>query len=146
MEIKSTTIKERVLIFIKNQGYKVSKFFPEIEESYDNFKGQKLNSALSSDVLVKLRTKFPDLNMDWLLTGEGKMLNKINNIPVNLPNHSETNNDHNQNSIDMNTDKLIAVIESQNVMIRQKDEEIRQLRAELDELRGYSPIKKSRVG
>lgn len=31
----------------------------------------------------------------------------------------------------MNTDKLIAVIESQNVMIRQKDEEIRQLRAQL---------------
>jgi hypothetical protein len=46
----------------------------------------------------------------------------------------------------MNTDKLIAVIESQNVMIRQKDEEIRQLITELDELRGYSPIKKSRVG
>lgn len=49
-----------------------------------------------------------NINPVWLRTGEGEIFLQLNDITTNLP--IQTDNDHNQNSIDMNTDKLIAVI------------------------------------
>lgn len=60
-------------------------------------------------------------------------------------NSDNKNYEYNKNSIDMNIDKFLTIIQSQNEMIRQKDEEIRHLRAELEEVRGYSAVKKSPV-
>lgn len=136
-------IKRRIIEILEFKGIAKEDFYKKIGITSANFRGKAKDSPLNSDTIEKIFSEIDDINPYWLLTGKGNMLCTTNN-PYN--NHLGTDNDHNQNSIDMNTDKLIAVIESQNVMIRQKDEEIRQLRAELDELRGYSPIKKSRVG
>ena len=35
---------------------------------------KKNNGGISSDVILKLKNKFSDLNLDWLITGEGPML------------------------------------------------------------------------
>lgn len=69
-----TTTKERILELINSQGVNVSTFFSSVGLSYSNFKGKQLQSSPSADVLVKIKTKFPDANMDWILTGEGRML------------------------------------------------------------------------
>jgi phage repressor protein C with HTH and peptisase S24 domain len=34
----------------------------------------KRNSSIGSDVLLEIRTMFPELNIDWLISGEGQML------------------------------------------------------------------------
>lgn len=34
----------------------------------------KNSGGISSDVMLKLKDKFPDLNLDWLITGNGEML------------------------------------------------------------------------
>ena len=34
----------------------------------------KNSGSISSDVMLKLKDKFPDLNLDWLITGKGSML------------------------------------------------------------------------
>lgn len=34
----------------------------------------KNSGGISSDVMLKLKDKFPDLNLDWLITGSGEML------------------------------------------------------------------------
>lgn len=34
---------------------------------------KKNNGGISSDVILKLKNKFSDLNLDWLITGEGPM-------------------------------------------------------------------------
>lgn len=34
----------------------------------------KNSGGISSDVMLKLKDKFPDLNLNWLITGEGEML------------------------------------------------------------------------
>lgn len=133
-----TDVKSRIIKFLKYKNISASQFSQQIGASRNYV--SSMSKSVQPDKLHSISIQFPELNIEWLLIGKGEMLHN------NLPDQLTTNNDHNQNSIDMNTDKLIAVIESQNVMIRQKDEEIRQLRAELDELRGYSPIKKSRVG
>lgn len=69
-----TTIRGRILELVKKQGFEVSKFFDEIGESYESFKGNKLTISPKADILVKIRTKIPNANIDWILTGEGEML------------------------------------------------------------------------
>ena len=63
----------------------MSYFFEEIGDSYANFKGAKLDIEPSADILVKIRTKIPNANIDWILTGEGEML--VDNSPT--PNKKE---------------------------------------------------------
>jgi len=71
---KISTIKQNILLFIENQGFKKEDFFNKIGVSYSNFKGKSLNSEIAADKLVIILTMFPQLNSDWLLTGKGEML------------------------------------------------------------------------
>lgn len=50
------------------------KFFPTIDASYANFKGKAKNTALTSDTIVNILSKYPEINITWVLTGEGEML------------------------------------------------------------------------
>lgn len=43
MDEKIPTTKRRILELVKNKGFKVSKFFGEIGESYENYKGRSLD-------------------------------------------------------------------------------------------------------
>lgn len=56
------------------KGIVKEKFFLEIGLKYDNFKGKAKNTALNSASIAKLFTNYPDINLEWLLTGEGSML------------------------------------------------------------------------
>ena len=69
-----TSIKERVLYFIENQGEKKETFFEDLGMSYANFKGVQKKSALGSDKIDKILSKYPDLNLEWLFSGKGEML------------------------------------------------------------------------
>ena len=78
METFFTNIKERVLYFTDYKGFAQEKFFEELGVTYGNFKGKAKEKALSSDVLAKIVSKYPELNPEWLLTGEGEMLKSEN--------------------------------------------------------------------
>ena len=78
METFFTNIKERVLYFTDYKGFAKEKFFEELGVTYGNFKGKAKEKALSSDVLAKIVSKYPELNPEWLLTGEGEMLKSEN--------------------------------------------------------------------
>ena len=79
-----TTIRGRILELVKTQDFEVSKFFNEIGESYESFKGNKLTISPKADILVKIRTKIPNANLDWILTGKGDMLSfTVSNSEVN---------------------------------------------------------------
>ena len=82
METFFTNIKERVLYFTDYKGFAKEKFFEELGVTYGNFKGKAKEKALSSDVLAKIVSKYPELNPEWLLTGEGEMLKSDNNTPA----------------------------------------------------------------
>ena len=73
-----TNIKERVLYFIENQGEKKEAFFEDLGMSYANFKGVQKKSALGSDKIDKILSKYPDLNLEWLFSGKGEMLKTEN--------------------------------------------------------------------
>ena len=72
-----TNIKERVLAFIKYKGLKMKVFENQcglssgyITSMRKGFGSEKLNNVL---------TQFPELNREWLLYGEGEMLNQPTN-------------------------------------------------------------------
>jgi phage repressor protein C with HTH and peptisase S24 domain len=71
-----TTIKERVLLFCEFKGFKKELFFKELGFSYANFKGIQKKSALNSDAIDKIISKYPELSLSWLITGNGEMINK----------------------------------------------------------------------
>lgn len=66
-------IKERVLSIAKIKGISKTDFFKDLGLSYANFKGVQKASALSSDAMVVILSRHPDINPAWLVTGEGEM-------------------------------------------------------------------------
>ncbi len=77
---KITTIKERLLQFIENQGIKKEEFYSKIGIDGANFRGKNLHSEFSVDKVVKILRLFPQISTDWLLFGNGEMLKDANAI------------------------------------------------------------------
>lgn len=70
--IENQTVKERLKSFIKHKKISVRAFESTCGLSY-GFVGNMRNSMQPSKV-TKITHCFPELNMGWLLTGEGEML------------------------------------------------------------------------
>lgn len=64
------TTKERLKQFIDLKGFSERKFSKEISSSETYFTSTK---SIGSDKLEKISEAFPELNMDWVITGRGKM-------------------------------------------------------------------------
>lgn len=64
-------IKQRILQFIEYKGLKKGEFFSLIDVSPSNFRSKSLQSEVGGDVIAKISSYFPDVNLKWLLTGEG---------------------------------------------------------------------------
>jgi len=81
------TVKERLMLFIKEKGLSQKRFeeTAHISNGYVN----NLKASPSSKVLQKIFYAFPDLSQSWLLTGEGSML-QSDNIPADRPRVSYT--------------------------------------------------------
>lgn len=77
-----TTIKDRVLQIAEYYGVKKELFFKELELSYANFKGKQKESALSSDAIDKILTKYPNISTNWLIKGEGDIEKKNEATPI----------------------------------------------------------------
>ncbi|MBD5307632.1 MAG: hypothetical protein HDS14_08440 [Bacteroides sp.] len=67
------SVKERLSRFIKLKGLNKKKF-EEITGLSNGYIGS-IRKSIGSDSLIKMMNAFPDLNRDWLLYGEGEMLN-----------------------------------------------------------------------
>ncbi|RKF34151.1 hypothetical protein BCY89_10970 [Sphingobacterium siyangense] len=78
-------VKERVLLIAETKGISKTEFFKEVQLSYANFKGGQKNTALSSDAMVAILSKHPDISPAWLLMGEGAMMRKDERNVVSAP-------------------------------------------------------------
>lgn len=74
MEEKFTNIKERILYFAKYQGISLEIFFEQIGMTYGSFKGKSKETPINSNALANIIAIYPDVNPEWLLTGQGSML------------------------------------------------------------------------
>lgn len=78
MEDKSTYIKERILLISDYLHISKEEFTASLGASYGNFKGKSKYTSVGSDILVEILTKYPEINIAWILTGEGEMLRASN--------------------------------------------------------------------
>lgn len=74
------TVKERLILFTKSQKISNSEFCRTIGVS--NAFISSMRKSLQPDKIESIALNYPALNIDWLLTGEGKML-KSNSIELN---------------------------------------------------------------
>ena len=66
-------MKERILQFIEYKSLSKNKFYKETGLSNGILDKQ---GGISSDSLEKIYCVYPEINLDWLLTGKGEMLKK----------------------------------------------------------------------
>lgn len=85
MDEKYTNIKERLLYFAKNQSIGIENFLENIGMTYGSFKGKAKEGSLNSNAIVEIYTKYPEINIEWLLTGNEPMLkSEVNSVAVIL--------------------------------------------------------------
>lgn len=70
-----TTLYDRILAVVDYSGFTQNGF----ESACGLARGtiSSINKGMRSDNIAKIAKRFPEINMTWLLTGEGKMVTKI---------------------------------------------------------------------
>jgi len=83
MENKFTTIKERVVQIAEKQSITKEKFFASIGMTSANFRGKAKETPLNSKAIVNIITKYPEVDLYWLLVGETKTVpSSLNESPL----------------------------------------------------------------
>ncbi len=93
-------IVERILKYVDFKGISITKFSKKINVSNAYFSKQKKNKAnVGSHIIAKIVSEFPDVNLEWLITGNGEMLKKgisdgsySNNVVGESVNMNNSNN------------------------------------------------------
>ena len=92
-----TTVKERLIRFIKSIRFTQKEFCDSIGvcKSYVS----TIRQSIAPDKLSKIRESYPDLNIEWLLTGKGEMLNgtRVVSGSVVVTNNGQINGNNNMN-------------------------------------------------
>lgn len=74
LSTNSLDYKTRIVMFCEEQGLSKSKFLIQIKSVKTSI--MQLPKVPTANMIDKIRKGFPQLNVDWLLTGEGNMLNQ----------------------------------------------------------------------
>lgn len=67
-----SSIKDRIATYVKTKGISIRQF--EASSGLSNGFVKNIVSGVGADKMRSIHRAFPDLNTDWLLTGEGEML------------------------------------------------------------------------
>ena len=111
MERENTT-KDRILIFIKYKGISTRQF--QIQCGLSNSYVTNMKHGFSQKALNRVLSEFPELNRDWLVFGEGEMLNTSQNVgDINNSNVSGVNVHGNDIQINPNAyDTLLQIVQT----------------------------------
>ena len=92
-------VQSRLFDFISSKKISISDF--ERACGLSNGYVHKIKNSVGKRGLLDIQRKFPELNTDWLLTGEGEMLNDTSSYIVNSDHHgtSVAGNGNNVNTI-----------------------------------------------
>lgn len=88
------TTKERLKFYLEQKGISNSQFYSDLGIKRGLLDADKLKATIADPIIAKILVIYTDLNIAWLLTGEGSMLRsdeKTDNIPV--AHHTEDPNE-----------------------------------------------------
>lgn len=97
-------------------------------------------AAIGSKPIKKLCELWPDVNLDWLMTGNGQKFN-----PSNYKKKDDQNNDVNDPEVNYttpNTIEMIDTIKNLNQLIKLQQEQINQLMERIQDMENEQPKKK----
>lgn len=83
-EVNTHNVNQRFMKIIDDKGYsgyRLSKEVPEITQSKLTHIRNERNEP-SKELIYALLDKFPDVNIEWLLTGKGEMLKSSEETPI----------------------------------------------------------------
>ena len=120
-----TTAKERLMKYLYKKDIKSNYFCSKIGVSAAFI--SSMRKSIQPDKLYSIAVNFPDLNIEWLLTGQGNMYRKSY---------------ENVNKEDM---ELLSVVKKFQDQIEKKDEEISILKKRIEELEGKPSSKRGAV-
>ena len=126
------TTKERLKEFVSKQGLGQNAFEKKVGIAVGYLASKSV--SVTSDTIEKVIENFPNLNLDWLITGEGEMLK---NSGANENNTSFINVDDDLNTIEM--EKKIKRLEASIDALIEKNE---RLEAQLAEYKAKEVIRK----
>jgi hypothetical protein len=112
------TTKERIIQFIDFKGISITNFLKETAIKRGFLDTDKLKSSVSDVFLTMIIETYPELNLDWLITGKGEMLRE----------NTFQSHEKNQNQNDL--------IEAKNQIIELLKQENQRLKDEVAELKG----------
>jgi phage repressor protein C with HTH and peptisase S24 domain len=75
-------IKERILQYAEFKGLAKDKFIENLGMTYGNFKGKQKLTSVNSDFLDNILSKYPQINIEWLVSGIGEMEKMTPNNPT----------------------------------------------------------------
>lgn len=78
--LSENSIKFRLAEFLNYLGIGQAKFASNVGVSRGF--ANNVGNTIRPETLEKIKSKYPELNTIWLLTGEGEMLNSPSNLPV----------------------------------------------------------------
>ena len=86
------TLKERLIEFIDSKGMSRRSFLLScgFSESYLN----NISKGISYDAIEKIKSKYPELSMPWLVLGEGEMLRESDMLRIHNPPYPESINEN----------------------------------------------------
>ena len=123
-------IKERMIEFIDSKGIVKERFYEMIGMTSANFRGPARNSPINSNAIKKMLEKFPDLNLYWLITGEGQMINTSSyNTTTTITDDGSDNSSYsnNKNSGNYTNNYYACSSENDSKLLSVKDYEIQSL-------------------
>lgn len=88
---KMTSIKRRIAQLPDFLGISKTSFFSSIGVAPSGFRGEALNGDVSSDVIVRIMTCYPSVNIEWLLQNQGSALKEGDSSPLNIGNTNQGN-------------------------------------------------------
>lgn len=68
-------IKDRIIQVIENKRIAKENFYKKIGMTSANFRGKAKETPINSTAIENILSEIPDLNLEWLLTGNGEMFN-----------------------------------------------------------------------
>ena len=142
MSNKISNIKERILYFLEYKGVTKSKFFEKIGMTYGNFTGKSKETPLNSEAISNILLEFPDINLDWLVSGKGSMLKTESNGSVSqnlVGDNSVQVGGSNNGKIKNNTEnqsikELQTEIENLKILLIEKEKQLTEKEKQISKL------------
>lgn len=83
MTTNIATTKERILQFVEYKGISKQLFFKETGLKRGFLDADKLKSSIPDTFIANIVATYPELNLEWLITGEGDMFRNLPSVVDN---------------------------------------------------------------